>query len=363
MNSNLTLSYWDTPHDANITVTLSGIQLQTCYWNITDLNVQISNSFLQNTTLVIGKSTKNELLSAIVSNSTIKHLNGSHIHLKVEDTLMTKHRNTTVALFSVDSSKVSMINCTFRNIYAKGQYRYTTAVLKAVESLVEIHNSTFAFNFASLSNIFGNKSEILVTSSVFHDNTARYGGSIAAVESTVSVVESSFERNQARGGGAISVQHASSLMITSSLFEKNLATAGAAIHVTQSSLLKIVLSTLKGNLAVFGGGIIASKGSMMSAAECNFENNQASLGGAVNAETNSSMIVNDCTFKNNTGSGAGFNVSKEFKLDLLRLDMHGIWYGGAIYAHNEIVLVLVSCFFEDNSAARGGAIYAQDENA
>ncbi len=222
MNSNLTLSSWDTSRDKNITVTLSGINLQTSYWNINDLNLQIFKSFLHNTTLEIYKSTKNEL-SVIVSNSTIKHLKGSYIDLKIENTFITNHRTLTAALFSVNNSKVKITNCIFSDISVEGQN--ATAVLKSTESLVEIHNSTFSFNSASRSVFFGNKSQILITLSIFHDNRAVYGGSISAVESKVSVVESNFENNQAREVGSIDDHLKSSLIANNCTFLHNCVTA------------------------------------------------------------------------------------------------------------------------------------------
>ena len=398
MNSNLTLSSWNTSHDTDITVTLSGIQLETCYWNILDINLQILKSFLQDTTLQISGKTENEPSSVIYSNSKIKHLIGSTIELKVVRTFMTNVGDSSNALFKVHDSKISIINSTFSNIDAEGTD--ATAVLEAWRSQVEIHHSTFLNNSAPWSNINGFKSNILVKSSFFYKNQALYGGCIFAEMSNVSLIETVFESNQASFDimfeGSILGRKTSNVSHTNSELEQNNATeegtfdikqstvmmpGGGAINVQHFSSMMILSSIFKGNNAshpAYGGSILAANKTSITIENSSFVENQAKKGGSIYVTKNVSLAIDKCTFTQNKAIGSEFmngirvmtvfggaiSGDNDVKINVFQSRFLGNYAedgnGAAIYLEKNIHLAIHSCLFEGNAGTIwSGAIEVQ----
>ncbi len=194
----MTLSTWNRSHDANITVTISGIQLKALYWNITHLNLQILEAELPDLSLQINNDLTRKLY-VLVSNSTIRSLIGGYIDLRVIKTSITRPRESTTALFYIyDRSNIIIADSVFSNFNVDEKLdNIAVSVLFVINSLVEIQSSTFSFNNASQSNIYAYDSDMFVTSSIFLRNNAFNSSScILGVKSNISIVIQSLKKTK-----------------------------------------------------------------------------------------------------------------------------------------------------------------------
>ncbi len=175
--------------------------------------------------------------------------------------------------------------------------------------------------------------------SEFRNNMALWGGAIEVVDGVVLLDNVLFDSNQAGDfdGGAIRCLR-SNMTMQEVTFNLNSADAGGAIH-GESCFFGMGSGVFTNNSAT-DGGAIATDGDFPPGTYL-FEMNNATQGGAFFL-SDSSASIGDSTFKNNTASTNGGAI---FVGDAL------LTFADAAY--NNLV-------FEGNSAARGGAIYADE---
>ena len=158
--------------------------------------------------------------------------------------------------------------------------------------------------------------DLTLSHCAFRENTAPYGGAVAAPYSNLTVIDCDFSRNSAvRRGGAIKVSqiypnypfYLYALTIIDSTFSENVAGAGGAVN-SGCHTLEITGSIFEGNSAGSGGAIAftAVEATLVNTV---FTGNHASYGGAIKIsaasefdlrETDTASITN-CTIAGNTG--------------------------------------------------------------
>ena len=375
---------WNPSHDANITVTISGIQLKADYWNITHLNLQILDAVLPDLNLQINNELTRKLY-VLVSNSTIRNLIGGYIDLKVINTSITHPRESTAALFYIyDRSHIIIADSVFSNfnVDEKGD-NIAVSILFVVNSLVEIQSSTFSFNNASWSNIYVYESDMFVISSIFFGNKAFNSSScILGVKSNISIADSMFRENKAINWGAIKVQNESSLTVNNCTFEQNSATGfeaeGGAIAGIFDVEITIQKSDFTGNRVMngFGGAIYVINNSVLVLDSSLFQGNLAAQGGAINAQQDTHVIVKNTNFLRNGARWANGNTADIELLAenfLMKLTSKGTnantqnsnviqAEGGAVDCGIRSTLLILSSYFDGNFAKEGwgGAMHIWD---
>ena len=180
----------------------------------------------------------------------------------------------------------------------------------------------------------------------FLNNTAKEGAAIYVNTKNITIADCTFENNVAREyGGAVSVDSTSNTIIANCTFNRNSAKTGGAVNVGYSTNTSISDSNFTGNNATSSGGAIYydfAIGTLID--NCYFENNQALVNGGAFAWVYSNGNISHIRFKRNI---AGEN-------------------GGAIYINisNTTAMVneqmLSNCYFIENHAKNGGAIYNND---
>ncbi len=329
--SNLTLSSWDTSHDTIITVTLYGIQIQTCYWNISDLNLNISKSLLPEMTLTIDERKRNNLKgfnkpSVIVYNSTVQHLIGSSINLHILQVYIIDPQTSDKPIFMLESSWVEIVDSRFHGINVTRETDQSAAVLYIYDCQAKVESSHFSSNSAHRGTIRSDTSRMTVSNCKFQQNQGEYGGALCVIRSNVSLMSSEFKGNQAKQGGALNIQHRSELTIYNCKFQQN---QGA-----------------------YGGALVGFKSTNVSLMSSEFKRNQASEGGAMIIQDRSELTIHNCKFQQNQGHYGGALSTPQSRVSLMSSEFKGnqAIQGGAINAQDDSILTIKKCSFKSNKA-------------
>ncbi len=199
------------------TVCLHDILLGTCFWNVTDMNMEILRSDLTGMTLDAQKkvddltkysvSTDQSLPLINFMNSTVKHFTGTSIHLSMfHSSISVNTQDITTPLVVTTSSTTEIYNCSFQGINYTGNM-----VLKesAIDTALIFHvkdNSTIRMRGCLIENIrvdlgcdvsavlYAQNSQVSIYNSILTRNTAKWGV-IMAITSDVVINESTFSQN------------------------------------------------------------------------------------------------------------------------------------------------------------------------
>lgn len=271
------------------------------------------------------------------------------------------HKGATVAL---ENSNGIIDSSQFNGNTGTGNY----AVAYVRNSrMIRVHRSTFSMNqCGGLSAI--NSSNIAITSSLFHGNSAQYGGGLAlffepdtksksikntALETIAKFSEKNmFDQTRFKVILANSwVQyHAKQIAIQKCTFSQNSAVFGGAISTMNVSLTLVknmfVNNSAEGFPTFIGGngGAVELINSPTSITECIFDGNKGYVGGGLHAD-GASLKIRSSVFITNWASG----------------DKRAV--GGAIamtsqHTGDKITLLVANSTFETNTATVGGAIYS-----
>lgn len=177
--------------------------------------------------------------------------------------------------------------------------------------------------------------DLLVTDSVFINNTAKSGGAIA-LTGDLSLVNTQVSGNSADlYGGGIYSSDGDIVIRNSTLSENDSAHTGGGIH-TVSGDITINDSILSYNTSdAFGGAVISSIGAITLTGTSLLDNSTGDLGGGI------FTFSGDVTIKDGVLSG---NTAAN---------------GGAVFSQEGDVLVMESALISNTAAEWGGGIYAQ----
>ncbi len=187
--------------------------------------------------------------------------------------------------------------------------------------------------------------------------------SVTGITFTQGIVNISWWENM---GGAVRARN-STLTIADCAFTENTCTIGGAVGVYQSAIT-VTGSTFTDNVATdpywAGGGGLWCRESSGTVSDCTFTTNTAfsdSLPGDAGGlfTTMGQIFVNDCTFIGNaTGAGAGGFYSVDLDSSVVTrcyFEQNTADFGGAIYLEASRAR-LVDCVMHDNTAKAGGAM-------
>ena len=186
---------------------------------------------------------------------------------------------------------------------------------------------------------------IVINDSIFNDNSAILGNGgalhIKDDKFTIGIYESTFYSNTAVWGGALSIVDNNVTVIYYSNFTLNLAVFGGG--ALNSSGIKVELHSCNFNwnrAYVYGGAVSIGSLVAFAAFETNFTANLANHGGAITVHDLHMVILLTCFFYNNTSE----------------------WKGGALFVakKNTELNFIADCIFENNSSAESGGAIAFD---
>ena len=254
----------------------------------------------------------------------------------------------------------------------------------------------------------------------FTDNVAKFRGGAIYSEGDVFIYDSQIRDNDITfrevnddNGGAAIYNLGGSLIIKNTIIKDNLkditirdGNDGDLINaaIVTSGDTEITNCEISKNSGSYGGGIYVFNGATLDVKESRFEENMATFGAAIYGE-NANVIIDNCDFNNNhcegtgssgtsstqgsavlvSGSSASARISNArfYKniadvggaISISASTMDNIIdncefhenianeYGGAIYAYTtgDGTVTLTQSIFDANSAAYGGAIFAQSD--
>ena len=270
-------------------------------------------------------------------------------------------------------STVTVDNTTFtNNICADGG----GGAVYAQISTVTVENSTFTSNNAwNGGAVYAwDGSTVTVEDTTFTSNSARFqGGAVhARSSSTVAVESTTFTSNRARySGGAVYAVGSSTLTVETTTFTNNSADSnGGAVYAGWSSTVTVDNTTFTNNSADWdSGGAVYAWRSTVAIENTTFTSNSAEVGGAVYAEEDSAVVtvtVENTTFTKNTAAkrtGGAIHVRGYLNITMDRITFkqnEAKDKGGAMFAQNNKLIIMITTSFSMNSGLAGGAIYAED---
>lgn len=195
-----------------------------------------------------------------------------------------------------------------------------------------------------------NSDNVLISGSMFLDNSAQKGGAIYAISSSPKIVNSLFEDNSALvHGGAVAMAESPGFRINRTLFRNNTANQnGGALYIRDgltASESIIANSLFDGNYAVNGGALaLADNGEAYFAVVNNtiINNEASSTGGGLFFDSGTNYkIQNNILWNNNAdvnGSQAAIqsNAAVDFLYSNIEDDLSGIYLtdGGVINSYD-----------------------------
>lgn len=282
-----------------------------------------------------------------------------HYHVFVYDSALYGNRaKNGGAIF--DHYNISSNIKAWRSVFARNAAAQNGGAIRGGGD-TDVYDSTFAQNTAGSGGgaIDSNYSETYY--STFSDNSALGDGGAMRLTRT-HIVNTLFLRNQAPQGGALRVEVNANIF--DSTFQSNQATNGngGAIRVGESGTIR--RSLLQQNSATQSGGAIYKYGSgNLMVDRVRLLNNTAGQdGGAIYDYTNNATSIRQSELSGNTAGGNGGAVMAARgggSIDYSTLaNNHAAQQGGGLYTKG--YFVSQNSTFVGNSAAQGGAVFADD---
>jgi len=189
------------------------------------------------------------------------------------------------------------------------------------------------------------------------------GGSIHAIDATVSIVDGDLSDGSADSGGNVYIS-GGSLTLTGTVLKKGIATVdGGGIHATNAAVTVTGASFDDQSASGVGGGIYATGTSSVYLKACSFNGSLAASGGGVAAVGIATLSIDQVSMCGETataGSGGGVFLDGIVGTVVLNrssfVDSTATADGGAIYARGGALTVL-NADVVGNAASRGGGIF------
>ncbi len=231
------------------------------------------------------------------------------------------------------AAAVTFEDLTMQNASGEGAVNSVADVTLTRARITEVSGATFGSGIFALGNV------ILTDSQIDHAT----GTSTVAIDSegNVTISGSTISDNTGDGSGGGAVFARGTMTVTASTFDRN--TGGDSGAIIGTGLISITDSSFTANVGT-GGGIVAGAGGVISIGDVHvsgstFTDNvtQNGSGGAIETLLGGDVVVSSSTFLRNRAPGPSGS-------------------GGAIGASAGVSVT--DSYFNGNSAAFGGAIYA-----
>jgi hypothetical protein len=252
------------------------------------------------------------------------------------------------------------------------------AGLSVYRGRVKLENVDFHFNNNLPTGFLGiegggvrvSESELLWRSGHLFGNRAMNGGGLFAHRSDIHLMHVSFDQNTSNiGGGAMLTKSKVPYKFEDCRFVANHAdplttpsTMGGGVF-SYSADVEFLRCEFKANQSRNGpGGGVSARGGSLLVDECLLEQNSARRGGGVHLDT-ATMHARRTDFKGNQANTNGGGLQIEGNGSFAHLGKcvflaNGARLGGGLAAQNRADLDVFECDFSENTAIRGGGIYA-----
>ena len=174
------------------------------------------------------------------------------------------------------------------------------------ESVIGISKDHFYVDIADLGNggvlLACKLTNLTITESVFHNNSAQLNGGVVAMDQTCGLIilQCQFSNNKASRGGVVFGDFQSNVTILHSDFNNNMAYKyGGVISIQNRTMLTIVNTSFVDNIAEVGGVIVQKLNTMALVNSSTFHNNFATHLGGVFALNESHIQLQNSKFTNN----------------------------------------------------------------
>ena len=270
------------------------------------------------------------------------------------------------AIYLAVQSHLLVINCAFENNSAQ----WGGAIAAQLNVTLDIEKTMFVGNKASRGGgtIFSqHQVHLQIISCEFEDNTCQQlGGAIGGAHNiTLDIHKTNFTRNRASvQGGAIDIDTHTHLRSTDCIFTDNHAGQGGAIGGCHWVVLEINGSYFSQNSASgIAGAIGAANNVTLDIQETSFVRNKASNVGAIDVEQKVHLRVWNCAFHENFCQGThgiGGTIHGGFNATLniqeTNFTQNRASQGGAIDVELDVYLCVIDCTFRGNYAGNTGGV-------
>ena len=221
--------------------------------------------------------------------------------------------------------------------------------------------------------VFSNNVNLTIDDCNFFNNTCKYnGGAVYLRDGRISVINSVFSKSTAAYGAFLRLENAQISIIndnfTDGVTKNQYYSYGGAMYINncQGSVEQSEFA----NNAVYSeefttmGGAVRCENSDISFKGCDFSDNLADNGAAISSQ-NDVISISDSNFKNNTAKNNGGALESDMSnISISNSEFKGDYSfdGGAVYSYGGSLNVRESRFI-NNSAIYGGAIYSAYSDA
>lgn len=298
-------------------------------------------------------------------------------------------------------NNANISGCSFiRNSVNRGSYISSAGAIYATGGNVSISQSLFSNNAAENgASIALDETEVSINKCDFLNNSAGFNGaSVYSNNVNLTIIDCDFFNNTCKyNGGAIYLNNGR-IRVMNSVFSKSVATYGAFICLQNAQILIVndnfTQGTTKNQYYSYGGamymnncrgcveqsefsanavysdefttmgGAIRCENSDVSFKDCDFSDNLADNGAAISSQ-NANITVSNSNFKNNTAKNNGGALEGDMcNISISNSEFKNghSFRGGAVYSYGGSLNVAESVF-TNNSAFWGGAINSAYCNA
>ena len=228
-----------------------------------------------------------------------------------------------------------------------------------------ICDSKFVGNSAINAGVILNWGKCKIYGSEFIDNSAEKSGGVInnQITGNIEICKCDFSNNCSGFDGGAIINFSRMYLADSNVDNNYSREHGGAISNQKGSFLKITSSRINNNSSdIVAGGIL--NWSELIINDTIIENNSSrEFGGAISNQEDSNITINNSKFINNKidkYGGAIFNLSI-LKIANSIFENNTSDKGGAIISEKGSNVYIRNCEFDENHAARGSAIFVEDE--
>ena len=235
------------------------------------------------------------------------------------------------------NSTVHISNCSFTQNTGGALHVVNNSNLTILSSNFSHHTSESVL-FCNESVVFGNRSTVIFSCSLFeknvyHEDFTINGGVIFASESIVTVIQTNFSNN-----------------------------IGGVMYCGNGSIIKLSYSNFKYNRVEKNGGVANTRNCTITINDCGFIENAAEEHGGVLYVERSSIVLNHSYFHHNTAvrGGVAYCINSSFNISNSNFTFNKADItGGSMFFYNYSKSKIKSSLFSCNSAhSFGGALSA-----
>eukprot|EP01091_Cochliopodium_minus_P007489 TRINITY_DN17377_c0_g1_i1.p1 TRINITY_DN17377_c0_g1~~TRINITY_DN17377_c0_g1_i1.p1 ORF type:complete len:506 (+),score=150.23 TRINITY_DN17377_c0_g1_i1:1-1518(+) len=312
------------------------------------------NNTMANTTITINIE---GLIFQNWKESILRFDNRGKSDVTINNSLFWKNTAVNGAAINANATNFFLTNSNFNQMYSSND----GGAAKINIGSLSMSNCSFILNRARVGGALSLSSAASLVDSKFLNNTATYGGAIAASANSLSIVNNTFKFNCGFAEGGALYSFSASFIVRNSIgFGNNAEIGGFFLGRTPGSSLYLTTSTISYNNAGNGGAMYSGFNTYIQIADCDIVHNSASNnGGFLASLSQSTTVVTSSKILNNNaylGGGIYLIYSAKFTINQGVISNNSASNnGGGFFCADSAIFISSTTTIENNKAANNGS--------